>query len=177
MGDPIMIKKLGWLPEIVSVDGEWNEVLSRLYRIFEQDFKETERTFNRMKVWWDRRVAKGERYEEGFWHLITKDQTKSKDRLFDPRRAERLPWCGPTISHSSDDRAKVWDFKESNGRIRTYIWLGDWDYVVILQKRKHRKGMIAFLITAFYVDGDSTRRNVRLKFEKRESINAIAAPF
>jgi len=163
-----MIQKPDWLPEIVSINGEWAEVLSRLYKIFEQDFKYTERTFQGILVWWDRQILQGEHYEEGFWHLITKEQAKRKDRLFDPRRAERLPWCGPTISHSNDKSVKVWDFKENNGRIRTYIWLENWDYVIILQKRRHRKGLLAFLITAFYVDGDSSRRSMRIKFEKRE---------
>jgi hypothetical protein len=163
-----MTKKPDWLPEIVSVGGEWDKILTRLYKIFEQDFKYTKRTFKGILVWWDQHILEGERYEEGFWHLITKEQVKSKDRLLDPRRAERLPWCGPTISHSDDRYVKVWDFKENSGHIRTYLWIEDWDYVIILQKRKHRKGMIAFLITAFYLDGDSSRRSIRVKFEKKE---------
>jgi hypothetical protein len=42
----------GWLPPIISVNGEWNEVLARLYEIFERDFKETQRTLNGKLVWW-----------------------------------------------------------------------------------------------------------------------------
>jgi hypothetical protein len=145
-------------------------VLARLYEIFKRDFKETQRTLNGKLVWWDKRILAGDRYEEGFWHLISKSQwrTTAGERSFDPRRAERLPLCGPTISNANDNCVKVWDFKEATGRLRTYVWLEDWDYVIILEKREQRKGQIFFLITAFYVDGDSKRRNLRSKFNKRE---------
>jgi len=157
-----------WLPPMISVNGEWNEVLPCLYEIFERDFKQTQRAFIGLPVWWDRRILEGESYEEGFWHLISKIEWNTGERLFDPRRAERLPWCGPTISHANDDCVKVWDFREATGRLRTYVWLEDWNYVIVLEQRKQRKGRIAFLITAFYVDGDSKRRNLQSKFNKRE---------
>lgn len=72
-------------------------------------------------------------------------------RTFDPRRAERLPWCGLTISNSKDPFVTVWDYMEGGGRIRTYIWLETLDYVVILEKRRQRIGTIAFLVTAYHV--------------------------
>jgi len=86
-----MTKKPDWLPEIVSVDGEWDQVLARLYNIFDTDFKQTKRFFEGRPVWWDRRILAGNHYEEGFWHLITKTDQSTNERLLDPRRAERLP--------------------------------------------------------------------------------------
>ena len=53
--------------------------------------------------------------------------------------------------------------------MRTYVWLEDWDYVVILEKRKHRIGKIAFLITAFHVEGKSRRINLERKYLKKEA--------
>jgi hypothetical protein len=155
-----------WLPEMVSCDGEWNRVLISLYRIFEKDFKENKRLFEGKPVWWDKRVLKGEKYEEGFWHLVSKD-TGYSGRVPDFRRAERLPWCGPTITHSEDTWVKVWDYLEGIGRLRTYLWLEEWNYVIVLEKRKLEKGEIAFLVTAFYVDGESSRRNLRKKYHRR----------
>lgn len=156
-----------WLPAMVSVDGEWKQVISMLYGIFERDIKQTKRFLKGKPVWWERRILEGEQYEEGFWHLISKDDQRTKDRLFDPRRAERLPWCGPVISNSDDSAVKVWDFMEANRRLRTYVWLENWDYVLILEKRQQRVGEIALLITAFYIDGDSKKRDLRKKFENK----------
>lgn len=92
---------------------------------------------------------------------------QTKERLFDPRRGERLPWCGPTISNAADGAVKVWDYMEASGGLRTYVWLEGWDYVIVLEKRQMRVGEVVFLITAFYVDGDSRRRSLRGKYERR----------
>lgn len=165
-----MSQRPDWLPDIVGVDGEWVEVLSRLYQIFETDFIKVQRSLGALPVCWDIHVLPGGKYEEGFWHLISKDDKETKERLFDPRRAERLPWCGPTISHFDEIAVKVWVFKEPNKRLRTYLWLENWDYTIILEKRGHIIGPVAFLVTAFFVEGESTRRNLLKKYEKREGV-------
>ena len=156
-----------WLPAIVSVNGVWTEVLARLYGVFEADFKRIRLLFDGRPVWWDRRILPGEAYEEGFWHLITKADLNTSARLLDPRRAERLPWCGPVIANSADGAVTVWDFEEANGHVRTYLWLQEWDYVVVMEKRQQRVSEVAFLITAFHVDGESSRRNLGRKYQSR----------
>lgn len=157
-----------WLPATVSVNGPWEQVLKRLYSIFERDFVIGKCRFQDMPVWWDRRTTSGDFYEEGFWHLITKTDRHSGERLFDPRRAERLPWCNPTLTHCDDPEVKVWDYQESNGKLSTYVWLENWDYIIIVRKLRQNLGNIAFLVTAYSVDYNSTRRNLRAKYEKRE---------
>lgn len=157
-----------WLPAIASVSGEWEQVLARLYSIFNRDFRQTSCRFENCPVWWDQRKLDGSPYEEGFWHLITKIDYKRKERLLDPRRAERLPWCKPTMVNSNAPEVRVWSYEEAKGKIRTYLWLENWDYVVVLEKRQLRGGRnIAFLITAYYVEGESTRRSLRRKYESR----------
>lgn len=157
-----------WLPEIISVDGEWENVLQTLYSIFRKDFVDGKPKLSNTPVWWDRCVLENDQYEEGFWHLISKDDDSRNDRLFDPRRAERLPWCRPTIDHFNEDVVRYWDYKTSKSRIVTYLWLEDFDYVIIFQKRKLGIGTVYFLKTAYYVGGDSTRRNLQKNYEKRE---------
>jgi len=155
-----------WLPEMVSVNGEWSKVLQKLYAIFDRDFRQTARCFEGRSLSWDTRVLDVP-YEEGFWHLITRLEHRTSERLFDPRRAERLPWCGPTLSHSDDIAVRVWDYSESHGKLRTYVWLKDWDYVVILEKRDRPGRSFAFLVTAFHVDGESRRRDLCRKYAQR----------
>jgi hypothetical protein len=157
-----------WLPAIVSVDGNFDEVIMSLYRIFKRDFIDNQPHYMSIPVWHDRRKNEGEKYEEGFWHLLTRDFKNISERQFDPRRAERLPWCSPTINNCNDSSVKVWDYKGQR-RTTTYIWLEDLDYVVLLQLRNLRTQRIAFLITAYHVDGASVRRSLRRKYEKRIS--------
>lgn len=67
-----------------------------------------------------------------------------------------------------DPGVKVWDYEEGSGKIRTYLWLESLDYVVILEKqRKGKKREAAFLVTTFHLDGESTRRSMRRKYERR----------
>jgi hypothetical protein len=152
---------------MVSVNGEPGKVFAMLYGIFCGDFRATPRQFINLPVWWDRRIVDPP-YEEGFWHLITRKDYGTGDRLLDFRRAERLPWCGPAISNCADGCIKVWDYEEDDRRIRTYIWLEPHDYVVILEKQTKRQGPVAFLVTAFHVDGKQKRKDLERKYQKRQ---------
>lgn len=155
-----------WLPAIIPISGDWNKVLKQLYQIFDRDFRQTVCCFEGRDVFWDRRKIDSP-YEEGFWHLITKFDYHQNGRLVDPRRAERLPWCRATIVNSAEPEVKVWRYKEGSNRTRAYLWIEDWDYVIVLEERKHGAKAIAFLVTAFHVDGNSTRKNLQKKYAKR----------
>jgi hypothetical protein len=156
-----------WLPEMVNVNGEPDKVFAMLHGIFDADFRRYGRQLLSLPVWWDRRVIDPP-YEEGFWHLITRKDYGSGDRLLDFRRAERLPWCGPTITNCSEECVKVWDYEEGDRRVRTYVWLEAYDYVVILEKQAKRVGTVAYLITAFHVDGKQKREDLERKYRKRQ---------
>ena len=155
-----------WLPHMVSVNGDPAEVFAMLYSIFSTNFRDNQKRLRGLPVWWDRRVADPP-YEEGFWHLITRLDKASGDRLLDPRRAERLPWCGPVIASSTEPEVEVWDYEEGRGRVRTYVWLRDHDYLVVLEKRQKRIGLVAFLVTAFHIDGPGKRADLERKMAKR----------
>jgi len=155
-----------WLPNTINLDGEWEKTLAKLFTIFEQDFIKTECKFEERLVQWDNRKL-DRTYDEGFWHIISTTDQETLDRIPDFDRAKRLPWCAPTICHSNDAQVKCWDYLESQGNIRTYVWLELWDYVVILQKRAIKSGEIAFLVTAYGVSGSSTRKKLARKYEQR----------
>ena len=155
-----------WLPELFHVDRQEDEVVDSLHGVFQQDFIVALPKFRGLSVWWDRRVgARG--YHEGFWHIITKGEITP--RQFDPRRAERLPWCGPPIPRCNELCYLVWDYKEGDGAIRTYVWYRDGDYVIVLERRQFRIGTIAFLITAYYVESEGRKRQLWTKYSNREA--------
>jgi hypothetical protein len=154
-----------WLPELVETDGDWDIVLTRLYKIFKQDFIINKCFYDEKVVSWDKRKLDS-KYDEGFWHLISKKNPISEDRLFDSKRARKLPWCRPCIENCINEyeRLRVWENKEK-GRTQVYIWLEDLDYVIILQN----KIKYYFLITAYHVEGDRTRKQLRDKYDRRLS--------
>lgn len=155
-----------WLPAMIVVEGVWEEALARLYACFEDDFKRGRPRLEHRRVLWDTRILPGDRYEEGFWHLITRDD-RAAGRIPDFRRAERLPWCAPAIWNCRDVAVKMWDYCE-RGRLRCYVWIERVDYVVVLEKRVRCFGAVAYLVTAFHVDGDSSRRSLERKYQQRE---------
>jgi hypothetical protein len=156
-----------WLPPMLTLSGTWDRIVSDLFGIFDRDFKQGKPKFQQYMVRWDQRIPPGQRFEEGFWHLISRDDKNSGERLPDFRRAERLPWCAPVIINSDDNSLKVWDYQEGRGQIHTYIWLSNQDYCVILKKLTPSTRAAAMLITAFHVDGPSQRRSLQTKLGKK----------
>jgi hypothetical protein len=167
-GDAIMSNPPAWLPPILNLPTVWGELYPLLYGIFERDIKSGATTFQGLPLWWNHKVLPGNTYEEGFYHLISIDSNDVGDRVPDFRRAERLPWCSPSIINCSNIEIKLFDYTEGSDAIRTYIWLENFDYCVVLEKIKRKEQLkAALLVTAFYVDGDSRRKNLRRKFEQR----------
>lgn len=80
------------------------------------------------------------------------------------RRSERLPWVKTLIENPGKSEIVVWDYEEARGDIHTYIWLKDYDFVVIMQKRPNNSRR---LITSFYVDTDYKRNDFERKYGNR----------
>ena len=170
----------GWLPAIIPFDGDWKQFVADLYAVFTQDFKEQTPRFRSSPVWHDRRVfADGDGKEEGFWHLVTRDQwvwnartrKNEKERLPELDRGSRLPWARPIIEHESDASVQVWDFDEATKRgnkLRTYVWLKDWDYVVILERQSKDRGDVFMLITSFQLDHEGKRHDLESRYARRK---------
>ena len=156
-----------WLPpEIAGLVWDGN-TLSQLYSYFDKDFRIGQPRYKGIRVGWDDRISPGDKYEEGFYHLITEDNGAGS-RYVNLKRARRLPWCAPIITNADEIEVLAFDYKEGNKEIRTYVWIPELDYLVILLKKPNRKwGTVAFLITAFTLDGDNSRRKMRLKYDNR----------
>jgi len=170
-----------WLPELLPYYGNWDLFLRALYAVFSLDFKIGSLRFSGCPVWYDRRIdaVDSHGYEEGFWHLVTHDEfvynpilrRKEKQRLPDIERAQHLPWGRPIIENENKPEVLAWNFIEKTKKgnvIRTYIWLKQWDFAVVLERQEKFKGAIFMLITAFLVDVPSKRVDLESRYNRRK---------
>lgn len=133
------------LPPFVSVDGEWMETCTRLYRYFEAVFKTSPpRQVRGRSLVFDKRIIEPP-FEEGFWHIITSG--KGEDRLFDPDRARKISWLDPMLNGAASGLTR-WAYKEGDGSTKLYYWLEAEKYVLILIE----KPKVVALVTAFHVN-------------------------
>ncbi len=153
-----------WLPDLLEVNGAPAAVFAHLYSQFRLDFIDLTCYFRGLPVRYDGRKQSEDDYEDGFWHLVSRDDYAAGARLLDTRRAEKLAWCAAIISNEEDDAVLVWRFREGRGQIRTYLWLREWDYVVILDERRRD---VFQLVTAFHV-GAGKRHDLENRYRRRE---------
>ena len=158
-----------WLPELESVEGPVEEILGRPYRRFLDDFGVSTCLFQGLPVGWDKAsiTVSGQLVDRGFWHLVSREDQKARVRRFDPRRAERLPWCAPLLTNAHDEAVWVWRYREGHGRMRTYVWLRHSSYVIVLEAISARAGEMMQLVTAYHVDGRATERGFRRRYDQR----------
>lgn len=155
-----------WLPPLICLSdygGDWECYEEVLYALFRKDFIDSKPDLSRLQV----EIAynplhKGKCFS--FWH-VTSEGSVENQRTPDFRRCERICWIRPMIENPDDPAIKIWDYREAPKKVRTYIWLKDFDYVVVLEKRSKAY----FLVTAFCVSGNSTRSKLQRKYEQRLS--------
>lgn len=155
-----------WIPDTLAINPEWDQACSDLYSIFRNDFIDSAPQLRGHPVWIAKEVDENG-YEEIFWHLITKEDRTSGDRLMDYPRAKKLSWCAPTILNSHQPEVTIWSYMEARRTVRVYLWLQECDYVVILEPSVKTGGTIFYLVTAYDTAGGSTHRNLRRKLENR----------
>jgi hypothetical protein len=169
-----------WLADIFRVDPWKQDTYDLLYEIFCRDIRDCDLRYLAHKVWIYRDMEDGR--EKIFWHLTTRTVKKTRiprrkkkfypegqiyideDRYPDLRRCERLPWVRPIIEKAIEPEVLAWDFEEGDLTIKTYVWLRDYDFVVIMKKYPDSKRRI---ITSFYVDSDFKRGDFERKYAAR----------
>jgi len=155
-----------FLPPILNLSGSWREILDRLYSVFIRDFKSGTVIHRGCEVLFDKRIlADGDGKEEGWGHVVSRHDPKTEDRLIDYRRAERLPWARPLMESSDRPEIKVFDYIEGpkDKGLRRYIWLEGYDYALIFQRKKKA----FYWVTAFYIDIEWKREDMKKRFEGR----------
>jgi hypothetical protein len=171
---------LDWLPEMASVDPWTETTYEMLYQIFCKDIRDSYLKYGNFDVWIFQEMEDGK--EKIFWHLTSRDNKHEKiprrkkkflqanleyseyERFPDLRRCERLPWIKPLIEHPIKPKVLAWDYEEGDNTIKTYIWIRDCDFVVIMKKFPNGKRR---LITSFYVDSQYKRDDFERKYSHR----------
>lgn len=152
-------------PLMINLDGTYEEIIEKLYALFRKDFIENRANHLGRNVTFNGIINEYSQGKvEGFWHVITRDDSTSQNRLIDYQRAQRLPWAKPLIENPYHEEIKFFFYEEGDTRkgIRHYIWLDSFNYVVVLQRKK----TYYIWVTAFYVDRWK-EKDLRKRFEKR----------
>lgn len=157
-----MTKKPAWLPDLFPVNPWSAGTYEALYQIFCRDLKDSRPMYRGVEVWFFLEEEDGK--EKLFWHLSSRDDKATGERLPDLRRSERLPWVRPMIDQPNQPEVLDWDFEEADGTVKTYVWLRDHDFVVIMKKYPNQNRR---LITSFWIEHGNTRRKMQKKHDNR----------
>ena len=65
------------------------------------------------------------------------------------------------MEHPDVAEMLCWDYMEGDGTIKTYVWLREVDFVVIMKKYPDESRR---LITSFYVDSEYKRKDLERKY-------------
>jgi len=151
-----------WLPDLFPAN-PWNtNTYDQLYDVFCRSLKITRPVYRGHEVWFFPEMEDGR--EKVFWHLTTREDRASGERLPDLRRSERLPWVRPMLDQSNQPEILDWDHDEGDGTIKTYVWLRNFDFVVIMKKYPDGGRR---LVTSFWIEYGNTRRKMQRKYDCR----------
>jgi len=163
-----------WLPDPIDTNGAWDEILDRLWTVFDTQIARG-LFFNGRPVWHSNWIEDGK--PGGFWHVTHRDdrvfdprrRTMVKQRNFDPGRSRCLCWLRPILENTHRDEVLVWDYREDDGRMVTYVWLECCDYVIILGHEQTRRGSVYRIVSAYVTDYSRKRDQLHEKSRNRET--------
>ena len=156
-----------FLPEELDLSQGWNEdSISEIYQRFFNDFVNKKIMYSGKPVKVSMKKGPMDMLNV-FWHIITKEDKKRGERLVDFARLKRVFWIKEIILNADHPDVLNWEYEEKPGKIRVYLWVQERDYVVVLEKKPNSY----FLVTAYNVEGESTRRRLRKKYEKSQKNN------
>ncbi|MCI0667695.1 MAG: hypothetical protein L0Y43_06535 [Methylococcaceae bacterium] len=152
-----------WLPPMFPVSPWSTELIESLYAVFVRDFVRNPAHYCGQQVWFFPEKERGK--ELIFWHMVEReDPPNSGNRVADFRRSERLPWARPMLDNIGQPEILNWDYEEGDGDIHTYVWLKDFDYLIVMKRYKDGRRR---LITAHWVEYKNKRQKLQKKYAKR----------
>ena len=157
-----------WLPAQLLLSGDEQQDLATLYAVFTRDFVQSSPALGGFPIICNHTPVPGKAFGQTFWHIVSREDQKTGQRRFDPARARRLPWCAAVIANAARQDVTVFDYRKGGSLVRTYLWLHQYDYLVVLQRRNQIKGPAFLLITAYHFDGPWMRKQAQNWYSKRE---------
>ncbi len=150
-----------WLPAIIelnSFQGNWDNYLDHLYKVYVQDFIQSKPIFNgtALRV---KRHPKENGKDATFWHIISEGEIES-ERTPDLRRCERISWPKPIIDNHNTCNLKIWK-NQRKGETRISLWFEEAEYLIVLAERKD---YILFW-TAYTVTREHSKGKLQKEFE------------
>lgn len=150
------------MPKLILLEdfeGDWKLYLNAIYNCFCDDFIKQKAEYEGKKISLKKHPLLNGK-EATFWHLISSGETET-NRLPDLRRCERIKWPKAIIDNNDNNSVKIWE-NIRKGKNRVCLCFGDWEYVVILDKRK---GYI-LLWTAYLITQRHTKIRMKKEYEK-----------
>jgi hypothetical protein len=118
----------------LSIDGPTSKQLHRLYGIFLKDFKNDPIFIHGIQLKYNANpsrhpICKGKAM--AFEHIITRKSEYSRNRNFDPERANKIHWIKPVILNVNDFRIKFFEEVNHDGENQLFYWFQEKSFVVI----------------------------------------------
>ncbi len=136
--------------------------LEEIYNNFKATFVDKDFIFEGLKVKINILPAKPKEYSkfnDTFYHLITRDHSVAGMRVFEIHRANRIHWINCILENSKDESIKYYKAKIKE-KCREHFWLFKKDFMVVLEPATDGTQ----IISAFIVD-----KNKRMKFMEDKS--------
>lgn len=165
-----MSSQPGFLPALIDTSNfksDADSVVEELYGCFQDELLNGSIVFRRVPVVLDRLNIMDGR-ENLFWHLIQNSQSHGSDGVLDHDKARRFRWIKAVIENEADSEVTVFNHKAPDKPVRTYLWVKEEHYVVILEfKRQSSKGPNFSLVTSYYMDFERERKRMQRKYDNR----------
>lgn len=143
---PAWLKPISCLEDF---DGEVDTYLEHIFSLFKRDFIDSPILFKGKRVFYDKSDDNGR--PAAFVHITTEENKKTMEREICLRRCERISWVKAIIENYEEPQVLVWEKEQATSKrraIRTYLFLEQENFLVILQELKHGH----YMVTAIYVD-------------------------
>lgn len=152
-----------WLPPQLLLNGaRIDDDYAILHKVYSIEISHGLLSIEGFPVWVDRTIDQFlPQYNRGFTHLVTRDDG-SGQRIIDYDRARKLNWVKPVIeNYQQPEIHAFWCRGSRNDTL--YLWLYDYDFVVIMRKMRARQMQARIIVTSFSVD-PHRRKDLQRRF-------------